>query len=160
MLCSRVQLVNDFRSMNAILQDTYDGQDDYDNSNDASLENFYDAQTESGLHEIRINMEPNDRLIEAIESLREVILENTNAQQKSRRRGRTAPSSANSPMYKANGTILSIKDEKLKIRKEKVRLSFYSLPPLKGNGGSLFCIELIPHCDTGHGVYCCQLYSD
>lgn len=120
MLYSRVQLVNEApsRSMNAILQDTYDVQDEEEQSNDASFENFYDAPAESTavLPEVRIDMEPSGRLIDAIESLREVILENTNAHAKSRRRGRTQPSGG----YKQNGSALSLKDERLKIRKEKV----------------------------------------
>ena len=115
--------------MNAILQDTYDVQDDEEQSNDASFENFYDAQAESSLHEVRIDLEPGDRLVEAIESLREVIIENTSVQQKSRRRGGRSSNTGMGGGYKANGGALSLKDERLKIRKEKVG------PPYCSPGG-------------------------
>ena len=131
MLYSRIQLVNECKPasnpMNAILQDTYDGQDDEEQSNDASFENFYDAQTESALPEVRIDMEPSERLCEAIEALREVIMENTSVQKTSRqRRGRSTQSGLQSG-YKANGSAMSLKDERLKIRKEKVGTFYFNL---------------------------------
>ena len=125
MLYSRVQLVTEpsrstsnFNSMNAILQDTYEGNDDDDLSNDAtSCENFYDAQAEAAGHpDVRIDMEPSVRLLEALETLREVISENTHAQNRHRRRGRSTGNTTYSGKESAN----TIKDDRLKIRKEKV----------------------------------------
>lgn len=123
--------------MHALLQDTYDvqDQDDDDNSNDISFDNFYDASEQNlppstggspnlaqrlqAAPEVRIDMEPNERLIEAIESLKEVIMENTNTHNKARRRGR--PTGAGStPSYKQNGGPVTLKDDKLKVRKDKV----------------------------------------
>lgn len=134
MLYSRVQLVTEpsratsssHHSMNAILQDTYDVHD-YDDdvaSNDAtSCDNFYDAETEAGLAEVRLNMDPSMRLIEALETLREVITENTNVHGR-RRRGR---SSAANYGGKGDGATGGIKDDRLKIRKEKVGQVVYNL---------------------------------
>ena len=128
MLYSRVSLVNDIRLMNAILQDTYEVHDDDDCSNDASLDNFYDAPTEGGgLGEVRINMDPTERLCEAIEGLREVIVDNTSAQAKRRGGGGGAGGGGRriqgipATLYKSSGPMAGLKDERLKIRKDKVR---------------------------------------
>ncbi len=136
MLASRVSAVTDNASRRAgrgdssssqfntrvrtYLQDTYDLGDDDEQSNDTSFDNFYDAQTDtqSGVPEVRINMDPSDRLVEAIDQLRGAVLENTNAQNKSRR-GRTSANTAQ-VQYKSDGTRMTLKDDKLKIRKEKV----------------------------------------
>ena len=152
MLYSRVQLVNDLSSaryMNAaVLQDTYDINDDVEelpevdnHSNAPSIDNYYDAQgirepipgqerersvgpTSTSLPEVRINLDPTEKLIDAMEALREVILDNTNAQQKQRRRGRGGGGGGGGGgaghTYKANGTPLNVKDERLKIRRDKV----------------------------------------
>jgi hypothetical protein len=100
-------------------QDQYVSDDD-DASNDASFDNFYDAPSDAqgGLPDVRINMDPQDRLAEAIETLKGVIVENTNAQRTHRRKGRSSGSTG-PQQYKADGTPVT-KDEKLKIRKEKV----------------------------------------
>ena len=134
---------------NAILQDVYDIDDeDDDHSNEVSLDNFYDAQGERirgesserdggpgrgdreklSLPDVKVSSsgDPTDRLIEAIESLREVIIDNTYASQKGKKRGQGGGGSnpdrhqTASPRYKANGTVMSVKDERLKIRKDKV----------------------------------------
>lgn len=149
---SRVRLIQelpDTSRMNAMLQDSYDIQDELEEmpeppSNAPSIDNFYDAQgirepvpgqerersvgpTSTSLPEVRINMHPTERLIEAMESLREVILDNTNAQQKQRRRGggRGGGGGGGIPpgisnMCKSNGTVMNLKDERLKIRRDKV----------------------------------------
>ncbi|XP_064647158.1 gamma-aminobutyric acid receptor subunit gamma-3-like isoform X3 [Lineus longissimus] len=126
MLFSRIALTNEF--MNAVLQDTqytqepdHEPDNDCANSADVSFENFYDAPQEnvplSLLPECRISLDPTDRLIDAIDSLREVISENTNAQNRLRRhKGPTTP--GNKPITGTGGLLKS--DERLKVRKEKV----------------------------------------
>ena len=108
-----------------------------------SLDNFYDALTErdpgavASLSDIRINMDPTERLIEAIETLREVIVDNTNAQQRPKRRGGGGGAGAGNrggeaaPIYRANGSAINVKDDKLKIRKEKVRHNFCMIRRIK-----------------------------
>ena len=86
--------------------------------------------------EVRINMDPTERLIEAVETLRDAINENTQCQRPRRRGGgpggggrpQSNSHSHNSHQYKANGTPQNVKDERLKIRKEKVRATvvFYN----------------------------------
>ncbi|KAK2151358.1 hypothetical protein LSH36_366g04032 [Paralvinella palmiformis] len=138
MLYSRVQLLQCTQPVNASVsrQDTYDVQDDVDDedddrrSHDASVDNFYDALAErdpgavASLSDIRINMDPTDRLIDAIEMLREVIVDNTNAQQRSKRRPGAGQqgtrAGVTAPIYRANGSAINLKEEKLKIRKEKL----------------------------------------
>lgn len=118
-----------FRYMDGVdMQDTYDVDDDEVASNDASFDAYYDAMggdhgtAPSGIPEVRVNLDPSDRLIEAIEQLREVIIENTNTAKGGRRRGRQAQGSSQ-PAYRANGAPLGLKDDRLKIRREKVSLS-------------------------------------
>ena len=108
--------------------DTDEDHEDDDNSNDASMDNFYDAPAESMqgiVPEVRINMDPSDRLIEAIGALREAITENTTATQRQRQRAR-GPRGSGTTGYKGGGgsSPLSLKDERLKIRKEKVSRDF------------------------------------
>ncbi len=111
------------------LQDTYDitedDEDDHhdqDHIHDASSDNFYDAPTEKDGHvpEVRIDLsasdDPQDRLIAAIAALKEVIVDNTNIQRTGKRkRGQERSGGAGG---RANG---GLKDERLKVRKEKVR---------------------------------------
>ena len=118
-------------SIHAILQDAYDVTDDDDiHSQDA---NFYDASSASTsnqqghpkhqtLPEVCINMDPSERLIEAIEQLKEVIVDNTSAQSKHKRhrgpggvRGERQSTIGGLPLSAAS------KDDRLKVRKEKVR---------------------------------------
>ncbi len=118
-----------------ILQDTYDITEDDEpeehehHSHDASSDNFYDAPAASkdgtGLPEVRIDLssasdDPQDRLIAAIAALREVIVDNTNMQRTGkRRRGQERSGAGGSgPQSRSNGPL---KDERLKVRKEKVR---------------------------------------
>ena len=141
MLYSRVTLINDQQNhMNALLQDTYEIHEEDETcstgggTDDVGAENYYDAEAETlggvggggggGRHcclgldgeDVRINVDPTDRLIEAIENLREVIIDNTNAQQRQRRR----PQRSNMAMNKGSGIPIGLKDERLKVRKEKV----------------------------------------
>lgn len=146
------------RSLSSVLQDTYDDTLDAGATDDGNSEHFYDAlaagdkgagehhdthgdpdlaHTASLSHissEVRINMDPTERLIEAVETLRDAINENTNCQRPRRRGGGgpgggggRPPSNAHQHSYsKANGTAQNVKDERLKIRKEKVSSSFVS----------------------------------
>ncbi|ELU17486.1 hypothetical protein CAPTEDRAFT_215264 [Capitella teleta] len=146
---SRVRLIQTVpKTSRVVLQDSYEMQDELEElhevpdqpSNAPSVDNFYDAPglrdsvaaqddlersvgpTSTSLPEVRINLHPTERLIEAMEQLREVILDNTNVQQKQRRRGaRTGgggPGGGGPPNYKSNGTV-NLKDERLKIRRDK-----------------------------------------
>ncbi len=150
MLYSRVSMVNEAANaprttscvdgVRSFLQETYDiHEDDEDaHSNDPSLD-FYDAQQEkdpgtiASLSDIRINVDPTERLIDAIESLREVIVDNTNAQKPKRRAGAGGAgrggqgASQPSAGYRPNGNALNVKDDKLRIRKEKVRKDAVSI---------------------------------
>ena len=124
MLFSRVELLNDLGYMNAILQDTYDPRDhdDEENSADTTVENFYDAQADNpclSTSDTRVSIDPTDRLIEAIESLKEVISENTNLHQKNRRR-RVTPGTGQLAKSGGHGGALLKENERLKVRKEKV----------------------------------------
>ena len=136
MLYSSFPIVN-FAShqMNAFLQDTYDVHDDeghchgsHDaNVNDAGhqtsqLHNYFDANAPppekcTSLPEVRINVDPTERLIEAIEALRDVVVENTSAQQKQKKRGGRGGGRSGQP--------LNVKDERLKVRKEKVSVTSF-----------------------------------
>ena len=140
-----------------LLQDTYDGVDDaldQTAGDDGNSEHFYDATggdkdregtpgvaaagaTTTDIaptgslsqisSEVRINMDPTERLIEAVETLRDAINENTQSQRPRRRGGGPGGGGGRPPSnahqhhhYKANGTPQNVKDERLKIRKEKV----------------------------------------
>jgi hypothetical protein len=134
MLLSNVQFIRETQCVTpSVSQDTYDTHDDEEedtHSHDASLDNFYDALTErdpgaiASLSDIRINMDPTERLIEAMETLREVIVDNTNAQHRPKRRGGGGTAGnrqgVTAPVYRANGSAVIVKDDKLKIRKDKV----------------------------------------
>lgn len=128
--------ISEPHSIHAILQDAYDVTDDDDvHSQDA---NYYDASSASTSHqhgpgggsdttavlpEVRINMEPSDRLIDAIEQLKDVIVENTSAQAKNKRH--RGPGGTRNERHNNNGGLpmSSVnKDDRLKVRKEKVRI--------------------------------------
>jgi hypothetical protein len=146
---SRLRLIHAVPKQNCVvLQDSYEMQDELEEmhergpSNAPSVDNFYDASglrssvdgqdlersvgpTSTSLPEVRINLHPTERLIEAMEQLREVILDNTNAQQKQRRRGQRSSGGCSgggggAQAYKSNGTFMNLKDERLKIRRDKV----------------------------------------
>jgi hypothetical protein len=127
MLFSRIALTNEF--MNAVLQESctqeQEHENDCANSADVSFENFYDAPQEnvSLLPECRISLDPTDRLIDAIDSLREVVSENTNAQNRLRRHKGLSSAPGNKPITGTGGVLKS--DERLKVRKEKVNICFY-----------------------------------
>ena len=127
-----------FRYMDGIdMQDSYDVDDDDVGSNEA-FDNYYDAQgggdagqsssaadSKQVIPEVRVNLDPSDRLIEAMETLREVIVENSNiAKGGGRRRGRGGQAQGSAQPYRANGTPMGMKDDRLKIRREKVGLHF------------------------------------
>ena len=93
----RVRGTDTNRYMNAILQDTYDVNDD-DDAGDAGGDHsdvaidFFDAPTMFGERLVApddANADPTDKLIHAIQALRDVIVDNTNAQRnvRSRRSG-------------------------------------------------------------------------
>ena len=122
-------------SIHAFLQDAYDVTDDDDiHSQDA---NFYDASSASTSHqtgdskralpEVRINMDPSERLIEAIEQLKEVIVDNTSAQSKHKRHRGPGGGRGGGGERQNNlgGLPLSAasKDDRLKVRKEKVSVA-------------------------------------
>ncbi|CAH1788352.1 unnamed protein product [Owenia fusiformis] len=98
------------------VHDTYDrADDDETNSGDLSVENFYDASAEDAKNnEVRLDLDPTERLIEAIESLRDTISDNTTLHQKQRGRRKVARNTKGGP----GG--LTKADERLKIRKDKV----------------------------------------
>ena len=115
------------------LQDTYDITEDDEpeehehHSHDASSDNFYDApaadKDASALPEVRIDLsasdDPQDRLIAAIAALREVIVDNTNVQRTTkRRRGQERAGGGGGGNSRSSGG--QFKDERLKVRKEKV----------------------------------------
>ena len=115
------------------LQDTYDITEDDEaeehehHSHDASSDNFYDApaadKDASALPEVRIDLsasdDPQDRLIAAIAALREVIVDNTNVQRTTkRRRGQERAGGGGGGNSRSGGG--QFKDERLKVRKEKV----------------------------------------
>ena len=112
------------------MQDTYDITEDDEpeehehHSHDASSDNFYDAPADkdaaTNLPEVRIDLsasdDPQDRLIAAIAALREVIVDNTNVQRTNRRRRGQERSGGGGQSRSAS----QLKDERLKVRKEKV----------------------------------------
>ena len=134
--------------MNAILQDTYDVNDDNDGDGDAAGDHsdvacdFFDASTMFGERLVApddTNADPTDKLIRAIQALRDVIVDNTNAQRtvQSRRSGNgggggggsggcsgydgIAGPNARTPHSKgSHKTNNAFKDDRLKIRSSKV----------------------------------------
>ena len=150
MLYSRVSSMMGGTSSNAphpstVYQDTFDFHDEEDDpvhSNAPSLDNIYESHREDGgdtkcpagsvrsLPEVKINMDPTERLIEAVESLREAIVENTSIahRQRSRRKAGAGRVTSGMPsLSRANGMPMLGKDEKLRIRKEKVSVMFFNL---------------------------------
>lgn len=117
------------------LQDPYDydcDDNDSNDSNDASVD-FYDAPEGAmsgtrlardplSLPSVRVNMDPQERLIEALEALREVVVENTNTKA-AKMRPRPPPPRPKDGMKLGSPT--SPKDERLKIRKSKVSVLSY-----------------------------------
>ncbi len=124
--------------MNAILQDTYDVNDDGGghSSGDVAID-FFDAPTMFAERLVATddadNDDPTEKLIHAIQALRDVIIDNTNVQQRLRARraggggggcGGSAAASAGiagpgraGRNHKTNNMF---KDERLKIRSQKV----------------------------------------
>ena len=123
--------------MNAILQDTYDVNDDDGgghSSGDVAID-FFDAPTMFAERLVATDDadtdDPTEKLIHAIQALRDVIIDNTNVQQRLRARragggagcgGSAAASGIAGPgrtgrNHKTNNMF---KDERLKIRSQKV----------------------------------------
>lgn len=136
---------NQYNSSSHHYQDTFEIHDDEDDhSNAPSMDNLYEAGMEGSvppvgsgsvrsLPEVKIDMDPTERLIEAVESLREAIIQNTSMTQRQRSRRKAGAGRVTSGMpslNRANGMpMLGSKDEKLRVRKEKVGNITYLLLP-------------------------------
>ena len=125
--------------MNAILQDTYDVNDDgggHSSGGDVAID-FFDAPTMFGERLVATDdaeADPTEKLIHAIQALRDVIIDNTNVQQRLRARrsgggcgGATSAgggiAGSGARVTRNHKTNNMFKDERLKIRSQKVSAS-------------------------------------
>ena len=124
--------------MNAILQDTYDVNDDGGHSSGDVAIDFFDAPTMFAERLVATddadndNADPTEKLIHAIQALRDVIIDNTNVQQRARARRAGAGGGCGGSAAAGAGiagpgragrnhkTNNMFKDERLKIRSQKV----------------------------------------